>query len=83
MIVIVIVLSRGYDRGTDIRVSYARTGCLVDMVTGEYHMRDGTSRYMVKGEFHMLGFQLYVLYVYGYGRVPYAWSSTLCRCCYA
>ena len=32
MIVIVIVLSRGYDRGADIRVSYARTGCLVDMV---------------------------------------------------
>ena len=83
VIVIVIVLSRGYDRGTDIRVSYARTGCLVDMVTREYHMRDGTSRYMVTGEFHMLGFRLCVVYVYGYGRVPYAWSSTLCRCCYA
>ena len=39
VIVIAIVLSRGYDRGVDIRVSYARTGCLVDMVTGEYHMR--------------------------------------------
>ena len=58
MIVIVIVLSRGYDRGADIRVSYARTGCLVDMVTGEYHMRDGTSTYMVTGEFHMRGFQI-------------------------
>ena len=33
MIVIVSVLSRGYDRGADVRVSYARTGCLVDMVT--------------------------------------------------
>ena len=87
VIVIVIVLSRGYDRGADIRVSYARTGCLVDMVTGEYHMRDGTSRYMVTGEFHMHGFRLCVVYVYGYGRVPYAWisnlfRSTLCRCCY-
>ena len=85
VIVIVIVLSRGYDRGADIRVSYARMGCLVDMVTGEYHMRDGTSRYMVTGEFHMLGFRLSVVrlsvvYVYGYGRVPYAWSSTQCRC---
>ena len=38
VIVIVIVLSRRYDRGVDIRVLYARTGCLVDMVTGEYHM---------------------------------------------
>ena len=46
MIVIVIVLSRGYDRGVDIRVSYARTGCLVDMVTREYHMRDGTSTWI-------------------------------------
>ena len=46
MIVIVIVLSRGYDRGVDIRVSYVRTGCLVDMVTGEYHMRDGTSTWI-------------------------------------
>ena len=69
VIVIVIVLSRGYDRGADIRVSYARTGCLVDMVTGECHMRDGTSRYMVTGEFHMLGFWHGALYVYGYGRV--------------
>ena len=56
MIVIVFVMSRGYDRGTGIRVSYARTGCLVDMVTGEYHMGDGTSRYMVTGEFYMRGF---------------------------
>ena len=92
VIVIVIILSRGYDCGTDIRVLYARTGCLVDMVTGEYHMRDGTSRYMVTGEFHMRGFRicfvrLCVVYVYGYGRVPYAWisnlfCSTLFRCCY-
>ena len=79
VIVIVIVLSRGYDRRTDIRVSYARTGCLVDMVTGEYRMRDGTSRYMVTGEFHMHGFRLCVVrlcvvYVFGYGRVPYAGS---------
>ena len=46
VIVIVFVLSRGYDRGLDSRVSYARTGCLVDMVTGEYHMRDGTSAWI-------------------------------------
>ena len=64
VIVIVIVLSRGYDRGVDIRVSYARTGCLVDMVTGEYHMRDGTSTYMVTGEFHMRGFRICSVYVY-------------------
>ena len=63
VIVIVIVLSRGYDRRTDIRVSYVRTGCLVDMVTGEYHMRDGTSRYMVTGEFHMRGVRLCVVVV--------------------
>ena len=69
VIVIVIVPSRGYDRGADIRVSYARTGCLEDMVTGEYHTRDGTSRYMVTGEFHMPGFWHSALCVYGYGRV--------------
>ena len=63
VIVIVIILSRGYDRGMDIRVSYARTGCLVDMVTGEYHMRDGTSTYMVTGEFRMRGFRLSVVVV--------------------
>ena len=69
VIVIVIVLSRGYDREADIRVSYARMGCLEDMVTGEYHTRDGTSRYMVTGEFHMPGFWHCALCVYGYGRV--------------
>ena len=69
VIVIVIVLSRGYDRGADIRVSYARTGRLEDMVTGEYHTRDGTSRYMVTGEFHMPGFRHCVVCVYSYGRV--------------
>ena len=57
VIVIVIVLSRGYDRGVDIRVSYARMGCLVDMVTGEYHMRGfricSVYVYMVMGEYHM------------------------------
>ena len=46
MIVIVIVLSRGYDRGVDIHISYARMGYLVDMVTREYHMRDGTSTWI-------------------------------------
>ena len=64
VIVIVFVPSRGYDHGVDILVLYARTGCLVDMVTGEYHMRDGKSTYMVTGEYHMRGFQICSVYVY-------------------
>ena len=55
VIAIAIVLSCGYDRGVDIRVSYARMGqaalafwcqsssCLVDVVTRENRKRDGTS----------------------------------------
>ena len=51
VIVIVIVLSRGYDRGADIRVSYARTGCLVDMVRESTIREMGHLVYMVTGEF--------------------------------
>ena len=71
--VIVIVLSRGYDRGADIRLSYARTGCLVDMVRESTIREMGHLGIWLRESSICLDFDS-VSFVYMVtGEFPYAW----------
>ena len=88
VIVIMIVLSRGYDRGADIRVSYARTGCLVDMVRESTIREMGHLGIWLRESSICLDFGIVPIVYMVTGEFPYAWPldlfhSTLCHCCYA
>ena len=73
VIVIVIVLSRGYDRGADIRVSYARTGCLVDMVRESTIREMGHLGIWLRESSICLDFGMAPFMHMVTGEFPYAW----------